>query len=89
MPTNAKTHDWVLSLKEGIDTCKEDGGSPLTCRQPGGPWVQAGIVSWGIGCGENNIPAVYANVASASCWIDNMVRLCFVSLWLTMTCISR
>eukprot|EP00092_Neocalanus_flemingeri_P013919 GFUD01015015.1.p1 GENE.GFUD01015015.1~~GFUD01015015.1.p1 ORF type:complete len:449 (-),score=99.83 GFUD01015015.1:99-1445(-) len=57
----------------GIDTCKGDGGSPLTCRQSAGPWYQAGIVSWGIGCGENNIPAVYANVAAASCWIDNMV----------------
>eukprot|EP00090_Calanus_glacialis_P025319 TRINITY_DN39539_c0_g1_i1.p1 TRINITY_DN39539_c0_g1~~TRINITY_DN39539_c0_g1_i1.p1 ORF type:complete len:254 (-),score=58.72 TRINITY_DN39539_c0_g1_i1:34-705(-) len=57
---------------QGIDTCKGDGGSPLTCRQDGGPWVQTGIVSWGIGCGENNIPAVYANVAGASCWIDQM-----------------
>ena len=36
---------------------------------------QAGIVSWGIGCGENNTPAVYANVAKASCWIDKAVRL--------------
>eukprot|EP00092_Neocalanus_flemingeri_P046630 GFUD01052514.1.p1 GENE.GFUD01052514.1~~GFUD01052514.1.p1 ORF type:complete len:444 (-),score=109.11 GFUD01052514.1:105-1436(-) len=63
--------------QKDIDTCKGDGGSPLTCRQPDGPWFQAGIVSWGIGCGENNTPAVYANVAEASCWIDNAVRLEF------------
>ena len=25
---------------QGIDTCKGDGGSPLVCRQDGGPWVQ-------------------------------------------------
>ena len=59
---------------KGIDTCKGDGGSPLVCQQRNGPWYQAGIVSWGIGCGERNVPAVYASVASATCWIDKEVR---------------
>ena len=36
---------------------------------------QAGIVSWGIGCGENNTPAVYASVSEASCWIDSAVEI--------------
>ena len=35
---------------------------------------QAGIVSWGIGCGSDS-PAVYAKVAKASCWIDYEVIL--------------
>ena len=26
--------------EKDIDTCKGDGGSPLTCRQGNGPWVQ-------------------------------------------------
>jgi len=65
--------------QKDVDTCKGDGGSPLTCRQPGGPWFQAGIVSWGIGCGENNTPAVYANVAKASCWIDKAVQ-CYLEM---------
>ena len=30
-------------------------------------------MSWGIGCGESGVPAVYADVASASCWIDRQV----------------
>ena len=34
---------------------------------------QAGIVSWGIGCGEEGVPAVYANVAHVVCWIDDQV----------------
>lgn len=59
--------------QKDIDTCKGDGGSPLTCRQDGGPWFQAGIVSWGIGCGENNVPAVYSNVGLAVCWVDRKV----------------
>jgi len=57
------------------DTCKGDGGSPLTCELDGFQ-VQAGIVSWGIGCGEVGVPAVYTDVAAAACWIDGHVR-CF------------
>merc|ERR1711962_602547 len=54
------------------DTCKGDGGSPLVCSSKFDPftYVQAGIVAWGIGCGENNLPGVYADVAKAVCWID-------------------
>ena len=59
----------------GVDTCKGDGGSPLVCKTRNGPWYQAGIVSWGIGCGEENVPAVYASVATASCWIDKEVAM--------------
>merc|ERR1719219_2926513 len=54
------------------DTCKGDGGSPLVCPSKYEPntYVQAGIVAWGIGCGEDNVPGVYASVAQAVCWID-------------------
>uniref|UniRef100_A0A6B2EJG8 Phenoloxidase-activating factor 2 n=1 Tax=Phlebotomus kandelakii TaxID=1109342 RepID=A0A6B2EJG8_9DIPT len=59
------------------DTCKGDGGSPLVC--PSGPgstrYFQAGIVAWGIGCGENQIPGVYANVAFFRNWIDEQMTL--------------
>ena len=79
--------------QKGIDTCRGDGGSPLTCRNGRGPWFQvtsfffiwiekfhlfqAGIVSWGIGCGETNTPAVYASVTQASCWIDSAVTMVY------------
>lgn len=56
----------------GKDTCKGDGGSPLICPIKGTRhrYYQAGIVAWGIGCGENQIPGVYADVAYARNWID-------------------
>ncbi|CAG0898359.1 unnamed protein product [Darwinula stevensoni] len=58
----------------GRDACKGDGGSPLVCRDPlTNYFVQAGIVSWGIGCGEQNIPGVYADVAKASAWVNEVV----------------
>ena len=43
------------------------------CQQSQGSWYQAGIVSYGIGCAEKDVPAVYADVAYAACWIDQEV----------------
>lgn len=42
----------------GKDTCKGDGGSPLVCKIPNtsNSYYQSGIVSWGIGCSERNVP---------------------------------
>merc|ERR1712013_209588 len=52
--------------------CKGDGGSPLVCASKEDPftYVQAGVVAWGIGCGEDATPGVYASVSKAVCWID-------------------
>merc|ERR1711936_1166765 len=46
----------------GKDTCKGDGGSPLVCPSYQDPdtYIQAGIVGWGVGCGEDGTPGVYA-----------------------------
>merc|ERR1712223_2231166 len=59
----------------GKDTCKGDGGSPLVCPSKYDPntYVQAGIVAWGIGCGEDGTPGVYADVSQATCWIDQAI----------------
>jgi len=57
----------------GKDTCKGDGGSPLVCPSKTIPnrYVQAGIVAWGIGCGEQGTPGVYGDVAKGVCFIDH------------------
>ncbi|XP_017485409.1 PREDICTED: tryptase-like [Rhagoletis zephyria] len=62
--------------EKGKDTCKGDGGSPLVCPDPQQPdrYYQAGIVSWGVGCGEENIPGVYANVPYLRGWINEKLR---------------
>merc|ERR1711862_645112 len=58
-----------------MGTCKGDGGSPLVCPSKYDPntYVQAGIVAWGIGCGEQGTPGVYADVSKATCWIDQAI----------------
>lgn len=62
--------------QSGKDTCKGDGGSPLVCPVPNTPgrYYQAGIVAWGIGCGENQVPGVYANIPQLRDWIDTQME---------------
>merc|ERR1712137_862291 len=79
-----KLHDSFLCAGgvAGKDTCKGDGGSPLVCPSKYDPntYVQAGIVAWGIGCGENGVPGVYADVSKATCWIDQRFRAIFQNM---------
>ncbi|XP_058460853.1 inactive CLIP domain-containing serine protease A28-like [Malaya genurostris] len=53
----------------GVDVCKGDGGSPLACAKADGKFVQAGIVAWGLGCGDDGVPGVYVNVSGFVDWI--------------------
>ncbi|XP_037716382.1 phenoloxidase-activating factor 2 [Drosophila subpulchrella] len=61
--------------EKGKDTCNYDGGSPLFCTMPGQKdrYQLVGIVSWGIECGEKDVPAAYTNVAYLRKWIDRQV----------------
>jgi len=72
-----KLHDSFVCAGgvNGKDTCKGDGGSPLVCPSKYDPYtyIQAGIVAWGIGCGEDGTPGVYADVSQATCWIDQAI----------------
>lgn len=62
--------------EEGNDTCQGDGGSPLMCPIEGeiSRYYQAGIVSWGIGCGQKHIPGVYVDVSLFRNWIDQHMK---------------
>nr|CAD7267122.1 unnamed protein product [Timema shepardi] len=59
------------------DTCQGDGGGPLVCplSDVTGRYVQVGVVSWGIGCGDTQVPAVYSNVARYTQWIGEQLQL--------------
>lgn len=54
----------------GKDSCKGDGGGPLTCYRQDGTYALVGLVSWGIDCGQPNVPGVYVDVRKFLDWIS-------------------
>lgn len=59
---------------KGKDACTGDGGSPLVCPMTDSAdsrYLFAGIVAWGVGCGQEDVPGVYADVAQFRGWIES------------------
>ncbi|XP_044533692.1 tryptase beta-2-like [Gracilinanus agilis] len=55
------------------DACQGDSGGPLVC-EVNKIWHQAGIVSWGKGCGNPFFPGVYTNVSFHISWIQEVIK---------------
>jgi secreted trypsin-like serine protease len=52
--------------RTGLDTCQGDSGGPLFFKAVGSPgYIQAGITSWGIGCGATGFPGVYTRLSNS------------------------
>ncbi|XP_068619702.1 protein masquerade [Battus philenor] len=60
--------------EEGNDACQGDGGGPLVC-QDDGFYELVGLVSWGFGCGRQDVPGVYVKVSSFIGWINQIISV--------------
>ncbi|CAB3260982.1 unnamed protein product [Arctia plantaginis] len=74
--SNFKLHNSFVCAggEEGKDTCQGDGGAPLACPIGNDRYKLTGLVSWGIGCGQRDIPAVYTNVPKFRDWVDRKME---------------
>ncbi|XP_069044345.1 transmembrane protease serine 9-like [Lepisosteus oculatus] len=60
----------------GKDTCQGDSGGPLVCQKgKNSPWIQAGIVSFGLRCAVPLSPGIYTRVSSYRAWIKDHTGL--------------
>ncbi len=63
---------WQQGLCAGVagkDACSGDSGGPLLLLE-NNEWYLTGIVSWGVGCGEDENFGVYSEVAYYLSWIE-------------------
>ena len=50
-----------------------DSGGPLVVKGKDGRWFLGGIISWGIGCAEPNLPGVCTRISKFTDWMLNIV----------------
>ncbi|KAF8776918.1 Phenoloxidase-activating factor 2 like protein [Argiope bruennichi] len=67
----------------GLDSCKGDGGGPLVCYRKNKSYALAGIVSWGIDCGQPGVPGVYMKVQKYLDWISKNTGVSLQEYWPT------
>ena len=58
----------------GVDSCSGDSGGPLMVQYGLETWYAEGIVSFGLGCGVKDWPAVYTNIPYYIPWITRFMK---------------
>ncbi|RXG61234.1 Plasma kallikrein [Armadillidium vulgare] len=61
----------ICAALPGSDACQGDSGGPLMLRLNMYQYAQVGVVSFGIGCGNQENPGVYSRLTKYFDWIKN------------------
>ena len=51
-----------------------DSGGPMVVQRQDGRFILSGIISWGIGCAEENQPGVYTRISEFRDWIEQILQ---------------
>ncbi|XP_034021358.1 chymotrypsin-like protease CTRL-1 isoform X2 [Thalassophryne amazonica] len=81
------TDNMLCAGQAGKDSCQGDSGGPLVYKQDS-QWTQAGVVSFGSGCGDANFPGVYARVSKYQSWINQQIPTAEQPGYITLANIS-
>ncbi|KAK2093518.1 hypothetical protein P7K49_027256 [Saguinus oedipus] len=60
-------------VRKKLSNLTGDSGGPLVCSKDG-RMTLVGIISWGLGCGQKDVPGVYTKVTNYLDWIQDNMR---------------
>lgn len=74
-PPSWITSDMIIAGAPGQDACQGDSGGPMVVADGEGWYKVAGVVSWGVSCGQAGYPGVYARVSYFENWISEQIMM--------------
>ncbi|KAF7386177.1 hypothetical protein HZH68_013309 [Vespula germanica] len=63
------TNSVICAYSDNTDACQGDSGGPIFIERPNRKNEIIGIISWGLGCANKDVPGVYVKITDYLNWI--------------------